>query len=66
MLSSSISDKIIHKQLFKCSDHTSYKNEITIEKCVDCWTALGYLYFWDIYPKGVEDENISLTIQTIR
>jgi hypothetical protein len=45
VLSSSISDKIARKQLFECPEYTRYKYDVKIEKCVECWTALGYLYF---------------------
>ena len=63
VLSSSISDKIDRKQLFECPEYTRYKYDIAIEKCVECWTALGYLYFWDVYLKKINNENIILTVK---
>jgi hypothetical protein len=63
VLSSSISDKIDRKQLFECPEYTRYKYDIAIEKCVECWTALGYLYFWDVYLKKINNENITLTVK---
>jgi hypothetical protein len=63
ILTSSISDKISDKQLSVCSSTNEYKYEVIIEKCTDCWTALGYLYFWGIYPKKINAEDISLVIK---
>ena len=63
VLSSSISDKIARRQLFECPEYTRYKYDIAIEKCVECWTALGYLYFWDVYLKKINNENITLTVK---
>jgi hypothetical protein len=63
VLSSSVSDKIDRKQLFECPEYTRYKCDVAIEKCVECWDALGYLYFWDVYPQLANNENIILTVK---
>jgi hypothetical protein len=62
ILTSSISDKIFDKQLSVCSSVNNYKYDVTIEKCTNCWFALGYLYFWEIYPVKINAEDILLII----
>jgi hypothetical protein len=50
------------KELFVCDLDNSCKYEVTVEECTNCWTALGRLYFWGVYPK-IENENIVLTFK---
>ncbi|MDR0368284.1 MAG: hypothetical protein LBH82_03980 [Bacteroidales bacterium] len=51
-----------NKGLFVCDVDSSYKYEVAIEECTDCWTAFDRLYFWGVYPK-IENENIVLTFK---
>jgi hypothetical protein len=62
---SSVSDEVLSQQLLECLDTSSYKYEIEVKKCTNCWTAIGYHYFWAIYLKKPNTENVSLTIKTV-
>lgn len=53
---------VLSKELFFCDSENNYKYEVAIEECVNCWTALGNLYFWGVYPK-LENENVSLILK---
>lgn len=46
---SSISDSI--SSVVLTTNNCSYKIEATIDKCVECWGAIGHIYFWIIYPR---------------
>ncbi|MDR1092075.1 MAG: hypothetical protein LBL79_13455 [Prevotella sp.] len=59
---SSISDVIRAKDLYMCIQSSDYKYEISMEKCIDCWAATGYLYFWEIYSQKIDTKNTSLII----
>jgi hypothetical protein len=59
---SSISNKILNKRLFACSSSDSYKYEVVIDKCTECWTAIGSLYFWDIFPQKINGK-ITLIVE---
>ncbi|MDD3430399.1 MAG: hypothetical protein PHF38_00015 [Bacteroidales bacterium] len=61
ILTSSISDSISSASLFKCDD--KFKYEITINHCVDCWTALCYLYKWQVFKKLPERSGYSLILK---
>jgi hypothetical protein len=50
------------KKLSICDVDNSYKYEVAIEECTNCWTALGRLYYWGVYPK-MESENIILILK---
>ena len=45
----SISDDIASINL--SSKNNKYKVEVLIDKCTECYSAIGYLYFWKVYPK---------------
>jgi RNA binding exosome subunit len=62
---SSISDVIRAKDIYMCIQSSGYKYEVSIEKCINCWTATGYLYFWEIYPQKIDTKNISLIIKEL-
>ncbi len=47
----SISDNISDISLSSSNIRGSYKLEISIDKCVECYWAIGNLYFWRLYPK---------------
>ena len=61
-LTSSISNNIASKQLSVCYPSSIYRYEISVEKCTECWAALGYLYYWAIYPRKININNVSLFI----
>ena len=61
-LTSSISNNIASKQLSICYPSSNYKYEISVKKCTDCWEALGYLYYWGVYPQKININNVSLII----
>jgi hypothetical protein len=65
ILTTSVSDKIQSCNLLKCNNLMQYNYEVTIEKCIDCWAAFGYHYFWGIYPQKINQENISLTVNIL-
>jgi hypothetical protein len=60
----SISDEILSQQLLEYSP-SSYVYEIKVKKCTECWTALQQYYFWAIYAKKPDRENVSLTVRTV-
>jgi hypothetical protein len=62
---SSISDEIISRQLLECLSTASFSYEIDVKKCTECWTAIGQHYFWAIYARKFNTENILLTIKTV-
>jgi hypothetical protein len=61
ILTSSVSDKILDKQL-SVNSSDKYNYEVIIEQYAEHWTALGYLYFWEIYPKKINATDISLIV----
>ena len=64
-LTSSISNNITSKQLSVCHPSSNCRYEISVEKCTECWAALGYLYYWAIYPRKINIKNVSLIINEI-
>ncbi|MDD4236825.1 MAG: hypothetical protein PHF99_12500 [Bacteroidales bacterium] len=60
ILTSSISDSISSVSLFKCDNNDKFKFEVAINHCVDCWSALGYHYKWQVYKKLPKQSNYSL------
>ena len=64
-LTASISDSIASKQLFVCYPSSNYKYEVSVKKCTECWHAVGYLYYWNIYPQKINSNNISLIINQL-
>ena len=65
-LTSSISNNIASKQLSVCYPSSNYRYEISVDKCTDCWEALGYLYYWAIYPRKINVNNVSLIIGELK
>ena len=65
-LTSSISNNIASKQLSVCHPSSNYRYEISVEKCTDCWESLGYLYYWAIYPRKINVNNVSLIINELK
>jgi len=65
-LTSSISNNIALKQLSVCYPSSNYRYEISVEKCTDCWEALGYLYYWDIYSRKININNVSLIVNELK
>ncbi len=66
ILTSSISDNIHSKQLSVCESSSDYKYTVTVGKCIDCWTALGNLYFWDIYPRKIDAKDIAFIVSNCK
>lgn len=61
----SISDEI--SSIILTSNNSSYLIEVSIDKCVECWGAIGYIYFWRLYPKLQTEFETSLSVsQTIK
>jgi len=65
VLTSSASDRIVEQQLSICSNSSlpAYKYEVVIEKCSECDKSPHYLYFWEIFPKKTDIENITLVVR---
>jgi hypothetical protein len=61
---SSVSDEILSQQLSECLNQSLYVYEIEVKKCTDCYWAIGYHYFWAVYPRKIDAKNVSLTIKT--
>jgi hypothetical protein len=61
----SVSDEILSRQLLECLSTSSFLYEIEVKKCTSCWTAIGHNYFWAIYARKLNTENVSLTIKTV-
>ena len=62
IFTSSVSNTISSKQLFKCKSSSQYKYNVIVDKCIDCWTATGYLYFWEVYPRKIDVNKVSLIV----
>ena len=60
---SSISNTIADAQLLFHSNTMKYKYVVSVDKCESCWTAIGNLYSWGIYPKISQNENVELQIK---
>ena len=65
-LTSSISNSIVSKQLLVCHSSSNYKYEISLKKCTDCWEALGYLYYWELYPQKINIDNFTFVINQLK
>jgi hypothetical protein len=57
---SSISDKL--ESINLSSKNKGYKVKISIDKCTECYAAIGYLYFWKLYPKLNSNYNCELVV----
>ena len=57
---SSISDKLGPINL--SSDSNKYLLEVSIDKCTECYAAIGYLYFWELYPKLNAQNNFEMIV----
>jgi hypothetical protein len=51
------------KELFFCPDNISYKYNIYIQKCTECYSAIETLYYWGIYP--IINQNVLLNINIL-
>jgi hypothetical protein len=51
------------KELSFCLDNISYKYNIYIQKCTECYEAIETLYYWEIYPSI--NQNILLNINIL-
>lgn len=56
----SISDAIASINLN--SKDNSYKVEIVIDKCTECYGAIGSLYFWKLFPKLNTGYNFEMVV----
>ena len=54
---------IYSKHLLFCDNTSNYEFRIEIEKCIECWTMLGKLYFWGVFPNQIDINNITLIIE---
>lgn len=59
--SASVSDVISNAVLI--DNATRYQCEVTVKKCTGCWTAIGNLYTWRVYPKISKEKNISMVVK---
>jgi len=62
LLTSSISNSIASKSLFVCHSSSNFKYEISVKLCTECWTALGFLYYWEVYPQKININNVTLIV----
>lgn len=60
---SSISNEILNEALYRCDFNSTYKYEITVKQCLECFPAIGNLYYWKIYPSMINKKNITLIIK---
>jgi hypothetical protein len=60
-ITSSISDTISSKQLYVCD--TDYKYDVIVYCSTEGWPVLNTLYFWDVYPKKIDINNLLLTVE---
>ena len=56
----SVSDKI--SSIVLTSNNSNYIIEVSIDKCVECWGAIGYIYFWRLYPKLQSEFEIKFSV----
>lgn len=56
----SISDQI--SSIVLTTNNRNYKMEASIDKCVECYWAIGYIYFWRLYPKLQSNIEIKLSV----
>ncbi|MDR2805319.1 MAG: META domain-containing protein [Dysgonamonadaceae bacterium] len=61
----SVSDEILSRQLSECLNTSLFLYNIEVKKCTSCWTAIGSHYFWAIYARKLNTENVSLIIKTV-
>jgi hypothetical protein len=45
-----------------CDSKDSYKLEVFIDECEECYDAIGYLFFWRLYPKVKTEYNFNVFI----
>lgn len=58
----SISDHISAITLTSNRAKDGYKLNVSIDKCDGCYAAIGYLYFWRLYPKLNSEYNFELVV----
>jgi hypothetical protein len=61
----SVSDEILSQQLLACFGTSMYQYEVEVKKCALCYWAMRYHYFWAIYAKKLNAEDVSLTIKIV-
>ena len=59
---SSISNTIAGAKLLYCGNTLKYKYVVNVDKCESCWTAIGNLYSWGIFPKITDKDNVILEV----
>lgn len=59
ILSPSISDSLA-MSVISCSQQSDIICEVTHIQCKNCWTAVGNLYTWGIYPKIKQSIDLQL------
>ena len=60
---SSISNSISKVNLNRCDMDSSHRLEVEVEQCTECFTAIGDLYFWRIYPSIDSQNSIDFVIK---
>lgn len=58
----SVSDRISAITLTSNRAKDGYKLDVSIDKCDECFGAIGYLYFWRLYPKLNSKYNFELVV----
>jgi hypothetical protein len=64
IITPSISNEILSQQLLEYIP-LSYVYMVEVKNCDICYAALGEHYFWAIYAKKLNAENVSLTIKFV-
>lgn len=58
----SLSDHISAITLTSNRAKNGYNLDVSIDKCDECYGAIGYLYFWRLYPKLNSKYNLELLV----
>lgn len=62
---SSISDELLATSLYFSKERNMFYFNVSIQKCVDCWTSIGYLYPYGVYSLSpLSISNIELIIDS--
>jgi hypothetical protein len=62
----SVSDKILSGKLVAYPDTSSYGYEIEVKNCTECYWGIGKFYLWEVYPRKLNPEDVSLVIKIIK
>ncbi len=67
VLTPAVTYTLISQELYTNAENDMFKYDVTIEKCADCFTAIGYLYYWSIYPlnANINSKNVTTTFEYI-